>query len=588
MRVQRGRGRRRGRRPLPGGPPDRRRPRPPGAARARRGDRRARGLDRRRQPDGRRPRRGHHGQRFRATGRSHFATLDDGTPCPTQVVRTIGGRGLSRSVVGQKVRWVLEAMHGPEFAGSRIARYEVDAQRRRRRRSTASAVDGRRARDRPRGAARGAAHAGRRGRDVQHPARTTRRCARCSSGCHPTPGIGWRTLGRGRRRERPAGAVGGRRLDRERAPAGRGRRGDGTWSVETGGRRAHAKASGASSTAATAATPTTTRRPTEDLVDRPARVGDGHRRPNAGRCGPAFWSRRDLPLAGPRAIGDDAVVQPAQRRDRRHRGPHDARAAAPASASCACAPSSTTGAATTACARTSRCPQPVDHSDAECAFTVVTRGLTTEGGPHETAAADVRLPPVRRRVERRGSRDGSARGPPRRPARVRARRRGPRARAHAAAGDRVPLACRDLAAAEPGRSARPARGSAAASARSRWSTRCCPTAAPGRTRTSTPRADEVLVPLERVRGGGVRGASRPVTGRPLRVDGAAVSAVLREPGGLVVRLFNPAPRATTVARSSSTARPPPGGSSTCSAGPRSSSRASSSSRANRIATLRLD
>ncbi len=58
-------------------------------------------------------------------------------------------------------------------------------------------------------------------------------------------------------------------------------------------------------------------------------------------------------------------------------------------------------------------------------------------------------------------------------------------------------------------------------------------------------ADAFLVPLERVRGGGVGGASRPPEGSALGVDGAVVSAVLREPGGLVVRLFNPAPEPVT-------------------------------------------
>jgi hypothetical protein len=59
-------------------------------------------------------------------------------------------------------------------------------------------------------------------------------------------------------------------------------------------------------------------------------------------------------------------------------------------------------------------------------------------------------------------------------------------------------------------------------------------------------ADEVLVPLERTRvGGAVR--SHPPTGRALRVDGAQVSAVLREAGGLVVRVYNPSPEARVVA-----------------------------------------
>jgi mannosylglycerate hydrolase len=59
-------------------------------------------------------------------------------------------------------------------------------------------------------------------------------------------------------------------------------------------------------------------------------------------------------------------------------------------------------------------------------------------------------------------------------------------------------------------------------------------------------ADEFLVPLERVRGGGVQGAFRPATGQRLAVRGAPVSAVRREPGGLTVRVFNPAPDPVTV------------------------------------------
>jgi hypothetical protein len=56
-------------------------------------------------------------------------------------------------------------------------------------------------------------------------------------------------------------------------------------------------------------------------------------------------------------------------------------------------------------------------------------------------------------------------------------------------------------------------------------------------------ADEFLVPLERVRGG-VPGATRLRSGRRLRVTGAVVSAVVREPGGLVVRVTNQSPRPT--------------------------------------------
>ena len=51
----------------------------------------------------------------------HFVA-PDGTPCATQVLRDFGGEGFTAIVVGRKVRWVLEMMRGPEFAGIRIAR----------------------------------------------------------------------------------------------------------------------------------------------------------------------------------------------------------------------------------------------------------------------------------------------------------------------------------------------------------------------------------------------------------------------------------------------------------------------------------
>ena len=46
-------------------------------------------------------------------------------------------------------------------------------------------------------------------------------------------------------------------------------------------------------------------------------------------------------------------------------------------------------------------PAPVDGSDAECAFAVVHRGLTAEGGPHEYGLPTFVVAPVRRRVGRR-------------------------------------------------------------------------------------------------------------------------------------------------------------------------------------------
>jgi hypothetical protein len=54
-------------------------------------------------------------------------------------------------------------------------------------------------------------------------------------------------------------------------------------------------------------------------------------------------------------------------------------------------------------------------------------------------------------------------------------------------------------------------------------------------------ADEFGVPFERTRAGSPFGGSVPREGSHLRVDGAEVSAVRREPAGLVVRVFRTEP-----------------------------------------------
>ena len=59
-----------------------------------------------------------------AAGARHLVAIDDGTALPTQVVRTRAPDGFSTVVIGQKIRWVLEMMRGPEFAGARVARVE--------------------------------------------------------------------------------------------------------------------------------------------------------------------------------------------------------------------------------------------------------------------------------------------------------------------------------------------------------------------------------------------------------------------------------------------------------------------------------
>jgi hypothetical protein len=51
----------------------------------------------------------------------HYVT-DDGTPCLTQELAPVGGEGFATIVVGQKIRWVLDLMRGPAFAGRPTAR----------------------------------------------------------------------------------------------------------------------------------------------------------------------------------------------------------------------------------------------------------------------------------------------------------------------------------------------------------------------------------------------------------------------------------------------------------------------------------
>ncbi|HUF84414.1 MAG TPA: glycoside hydrolase family 38 C-terminal domain-containing protein, partial [Acidimicrobiia bacterium] len=186
-------------------------------------------------------------------------------------------------------------------------------------------------------------------------------------------------------------------------------------------------------------------------------------------------------------------------------------------------------------------PAPVDGSDAECAFAVVHRGLTAEGGPGE-----VGLPTF---VSRRfvDASDGSA----------------GLALLHdglleyevvedgrelaltllRATGylSRIALPLRPDPAGPP----LPVEG-AQVPGRRVLEYAVLPHAGDWRTADLYDAADEFLVPLERARGGGVAGAARPPSGQGLAVRGAQVSAVIREPGGLLVRVFNPAPDPVTV------------------------------------------
>jgi alpha-mannosidase len=58
-------------------------------------------------------------------GPCHFVGAD-GLPRATQIIGEISGEGYSTMVTGQKVRWVLDLMRGTEFAGRQVTRFELD------------------------------------------------------------------------------------------------------------------------------------------------------------------------------------------------------------------------------------------------------------------------------------------------------------------------------------------------------------------------------------------------------------------------------------------------------------------------------
>ena len=190
---------------------------------------------------------------------------------------------------------------------------------------------------------------------------------------------------------------------------------------------------------------------------------------------------------------------------------------------------------TIGCAPTSRCPRAVEGSDAECAFAVVHRGLTAEGGVHEFGLPTF---PSRRFVD---ASDGTA----------------GLALVHdglleyEVVDDGRALALTLLRAVgylsrtEPQLRPNPAGPPDAlegpqllGSQRAEYAV--LPHAGDWRAADCYGAADALLVPFERTRVASRTDATRPAAGAALRVDGAEVSAVQRVPGGLVVRVFRTA------------------------------------------------
>ncbi len=181
-------------------------------------------------------------------------------------------------------------------------------------------------------------------------------------------------------------------------------------------------------------------------------------------------------------------------------------------------------------------PQPAEHSEAECAFTVVRRGLETEGRPDEFGLPTF---PSRRFVSAGGLTvaheglleyelvDIDDAGSARAMALTVLRSTGMLSRLGMAyrplpAGPLTPVAGLQL----QGRTIE---------ARYALCTGCDDPYA---------MADDAFLPLETVHAPG--GGDRPSTGSALEIEGAEVSAVRRRAGMLEVRVFNPDDRATTV------------------------------------------
>jgi hypothetical protein len=186
-------------------------------------------------------------------------------------------------------------------------------------------------------------------------------------------------------------------------------------------------------------------------------------------------------------------------------------------------------------------PEPVRGSDAECAFSVVQRGLTAEGGELEYG-----LPTF---VSRRfvDASDGSSG--------IALLHDG--LLEYEIVGDGTELALTLLRAvgylsrSEPSLRPNPAGPVDPVRGAQMHGPNVCdyavlPHRGDWRSAGLHAEADRFLVPLERARVSAGSSRSLPATGTALEVDGAEVSAVARDAGGLVVRLFRTEPDAGTV------------------------------------------
>ena len=472
-------------------------------------------------------------------GPFHFVA-PDGTPCAVQELRALTGEGFSTIVSGQKVRWVLEMMNGPEFAGERIGHYDIT-----------EAADG--ALDLVfQGAQPGEpdvdltelrdelVRLGDEGKTFRFrvlaaPVREAIFSA------DDVPGFGWRsyTVAAG---DGPATAVtaGPSSLDNEHLHVDVDR--DGTYTVTTAG-GLMLPGLGRLVDGGDGGDTYNYSPPVDDaLVDRPeaveitpleggpvrarVRIDATYRWPTHAVGDERYCSQRAEETV-PVTVHTTLELRTGERFLRVHTEldnpcrDHRLRAHFPL-------------------------PAPAAVSNAECAFAVVERGLSAEGGPNEFG-----LPTFvsRRFVDASDAAAGLALihdglleyelvgGD------------GTRADELAltllrATGflSRMQLSMRASPAGYP----YPLRGPQVLG-HLEFDYAVLPHRGDWRAAGLYEAADEALVPLERIRAGGWAGARREASGALLQVEGAQISAVMREAGALVVRVFNPSPEPSSAA-----------------------------------------
>jgi mannosylglycerate hydrolase len=470
-------------------------------------------------------------------GPFHFVT-PDGTPCPTQELGLRTGEGFTALVTGQKVRWVLEMMNGPEFAGERVGHYEMT-----------EADDG------TLELVFQGAHPGEAVIDLTElrdelvrlsdEGKTFRfqvlaaPVSEAIFAADDVPGFGWRsyTVAAG---EGPTTAVtaGPTSLENEHLRVDIG--GDGTYSITTPdgltleglGRLVDGGDGGDVYNYSPPADDHIVDEP-ESVDVRPlesgpvrarVRVDATYRWPTHAIGDERSCSQRSVETA-PVTVHTILELRTGERFLRVHTEldnpcrDHRLRAHFPL-------------------------PAPATSSNAECAFAVVDRGLSAEGGPNEFGLPTF----VSRRFVDASDEDGGL------------------ALVHDGLLEYELVTYDGKQGAELALTLLRATGYLS---RMQLSMRASPAGYPyplqgpqllgplavdyavlphrgdWRDANLYDAADEVLVPLERIRAGGWAGARRERSGAMLRVEGARVSAVMREPGGLVARIFNPSPNTAT-------------------------------------------